>query len=50
MRGVEVRQGEVRAGNDQLQVNNLDCPSGTYILVLYNENVFVHRKVTLGRP
>ncbi|MFK7798489.1 MAG: T9SS type A sorting domain-containing protein [Aureispira sp.] len=50
IRGVNVREGEIRAGNDQLRVDGLDCPPGTYILLLYNDNVFVQRKVVIGRP
>ena len=50
IQGVEVRQGEIRAGNDQFSVEGLDCPPGTYIMLLYNDKVFVNRKVVLGRP
>lgn len=50
IQGVEVRQGAIHAGNDQFSVENLDCPAGTYILLLYNDKVFVNRKVVLGRP
>ncbi len=50
MRGVEIRQGEVRRGAEQLTVDGLDCPSGAYIMLLYNDQVFVQRKVVLGRP
>ncbi len=50
IRGVEVRTGEIQAGNDQMRVEGLNCPPGTYIMLLYNNNVFVQRKVVLGRP
>ena len=50
IQGVEVKQGTVQAGNNQVLVDDLNCPSGTYILVLYNDKVFVNRKVVLGRP
>lgn len=50
MLGVEVRQGEIRAGTEQVTIDGLDYPSGAYIMVLYNENVFVQRQVILGRP
>ncbi|MFK7795959.1 MAG: T9SS type A sorting domain-containing protein [Aureispira sp.] len=50
MQGVEVKQGQLQMGTDQVRINGLDYPSGTYILLLYNNNVFVQRKVILGRP
>jgi hypothetical protein len=50
MQGVEVQQGQIQAGHDQVQIDGLDYPSGAYILLLYNKNVFVQRKVILGRP
>ena len=50
IRGVNVREGEIQAGNDQLRVDRLDCPPGTYILLLYNDNVFTQRKIVIGRP
>lgn len=50
MQGVEIKQGTVRAGSEQVTVDGLDYPAGAYILLLYNENVFVQRQVVLGRP
>ncbi len=50
IRGVNVREGAIQAGNDQLRVDGLNCPPGTYILLLYNDSVFVQRKVVIGRP
>ncbi len=50
IRGVEVAQGTISAGVEQITVDGLNCPSGTYIMVLYNDSVFVNRKVVLGRP
>ncbi len=50
IRGVHIREGEIRAGNDRLLIDGLDYPAGTYILLLYNNKVFVQRKVVLGRP
>jgi hypothetical protein len=50
IRGVHIREGEIRAGNDQLRIDQLDYPAGTYILLLYNNKVFVQRKVVIGRP
>ena len=50
MQGVEVQNGNIQSGNDQVQIDGLDYPSGAYILLLYNKNVFVQRKVVLGRP
>ncbi|MGH1335405.1 MAG: leucine-rich repeat domain-containing protein [Aureispira sp.] len=50
IQGVEVEQGSIPAGTDQVLVEGLDYPTGTYILLLYNDKVFVQRKVVLGRP
>ncbi|MFK7796667.1 MAG: T9SS type A sorting domain-containing protein, partial [Aureispira sp.] len=50
MQGVEVQQGHIQMGTDQVRIDGLDYPSGAYILLLYNNNVFVQRKVILGRP
>ncbi|MGH1335972.1 MAG: T9SS type A sorting domain-containing protein, partial [Aureispira sp.] len=50
IQGVEVEQGSILAGTDQVRVEGLDYPTGTYILLLYNDKVFVQRKVVLGRP
>ncbi|MFK7795958.1 MAG: T9SS type A sorting domain-containing protein [Aureispira sp.] len=50
MQGVEVQQGHIQMGTDQVRIDGLDYPSGAYILLLYNNNVFVQRKVVLGRP
>ena len=50
MQGLEVQNGNIQSGNDQVQIDGLDYPSGAYILLLYNKNVFVQRQVVLGRP
>jgi hypothetical protein len=51
IRGVEVKQGQVARGTEQVTIDGLgDCAAGTYILVLHNNKVFTQRKVVLGRP
>jgi hypothetical protein len=50
MQGVEVQQGHLQAGHDQMTIDGLNYPAGAYILLLYNKHVFVQRQVILGRP
>ena len=50
IQGITLQQGTVAAGIDQLLVEQLPYPSGTYLLLLYNDKVFVQRKVVLSKP
>ena len=50
VQGIAIEQGTVPIGTDQILVDGLDYPAGTYILLLYNDHVFVQRKVILGQP
>ncbi|MFK7796587.1 MAG: T9SS type A sorting domain-containing protein [Aureispira sp.] len=50
MQGIEVQQGTLPTGTDQMTIDGLNYPAGSYILLLYNKSVFVQRQVILGRP
>lgn len=49
IRGVEVLQGLLEQGSQQLQIDQYDLPSGMYILVVNNDRVFAKRKVIIQR-
>lgn len=47
--GQRVREGEVQAGTDLMQVNTEEFPSGMYIFSIYNDKVYTQRKVLISR-
>lgn len=47
--GQRVREGEVQAGTDLMQVNTAEFPSGMYIFSIYNDKVYTQRKVLISR-
>ncbi|BDS11214.1 T9SS type A sorting domain-containing protein [Aureispira anguillae] len=49
LRGVEVKSGMVQAGEQTLEVNDYDFPTGVYVFVVYNDHVFSQRKVIINR-
>ena len=49
IRGIEVQQGTAPQGTEQLTFETNHYPAGTYVLLLYNNNVFAQRKVIIRR-
>jgi hypothetical protein len=47
--GVEHQTGTVRSGDQAIQINNYDFPTGVYIFMVYNGKVFSQRKVIINQ-
>jgi len=50
LQGRSIRQGNLTTGMQQLQVTDLELPSGTYIFTAQNGSVYTQRKVVIYRP
>ncbi len=48
LRGVEIRQGAIQMGENSLEVDSQDLPTGVYIFVIQNDKVFSQRKVIIN--
>jgi hypothetical protein len=47
--GVEHQSGTVYSGDQTVQINNYDFPTGVYIFMVYNGKVFSQRKVIINQ-
>jgi hypothetical protein len=47
--GITVKEAVVHAGEQSLTINNYDLPSGVYIFMVYNDNVYSQRKVMINQ-
>lgn len=47
--GVEHQTGTVYSGDQAIQINNYDFPTGVYVFMVYNGNVFSQRKVIINQ-
>lgn len=47
--GVEHQAGTVHTGDQAIQINNYDFPTGVYVFMVYNGNVFSQRKVIINQ-
>ena len=49
LRGVTVQTGRIEAGQDGAELSSGMVPTGAYILLLYNDQVFTQRQVVIQR-
>jgi hypothetical protein len=47
--GITVKEAVVHAGEQSLTINNYDLPSGVYVFMIYNDNVYSQRKVIINQ-
>lgn len=47
--GVEYKTGTVHSGDQAIQINNYDFPTGVYVFMVYNGKVFSQRKVVINQ-
>jgi hypothetical protein len=47
--GITVKEGAIQAGEQSLKINNYDFPSGVYVFMVYNNNVYSQRKVIINQ-
>lgn len=47
--GITVKEDVIHAGEQSLTINNYDLPSGVYIFMVYNDNVYSQRKVIINQ-
>jgi hypothetical protein len=47
--GITVKEDVINAGEQSLKINNYDLPSGVYIFMVYNGNVYSQRKVIINQ-
>lgn len=47
--GITVKEDVIHAGEQSLTINNYDLPSGVYIFMIYNDNVYSQRKVIINQ-
>jgi hypothetical protein len=50
LRGVELSNGQLQAGETQLQLNSYDWPAGMYFFVIGDQNFRIERKIVIKRP
>jgi hypothetical protein len=47
--GITVKEDIIHTGEQSLKINNYDLPSGVYIFMVYNGNVYSQRKVIINQ-
>ena len=47
--GITVKEDVIHAGEQSLKINNYDLPSGVYVFMVYNGNVYTQRKVIINQ-